>query len=412
VPDVLPFPGIRYDCGAAAADLGMLAAPPYDVIDEDLQASLEATHERNSIRLILPRDRDADGDRYERAATTFRDWLADGTLVRDAAPRFYGYRMRFRDTHGRDRHTHGVIGALVLPDAGAEGDVLPHERTLPKAKSDRLSLLGAMRVNADPIWALSLTPGLTDLLDPAAPLNSCTDREGVTHELYAIDAPAQLDAITRAIGQQPLVLADGHHRFETAIAYRRALQEQGRDPGGAAAIMAFVVELVERELWIEAIHRLVTVPAGFDIRGALAPAFTVEEIGPNTADVVEQVEDRMADTRTLGLVDEHGVALLHPRTDVVASELESEPAAIRDTDTALVESSVVPRLPDAQWAYRNDATAVAALVEKGTASAALLCTPVSVAQTRAAALAGVRMPQKTTFFAPKPRTGMVFRSLD
>jgi uncharacterized protein (DUF1015 family) len=390
----------------------MLAAPPYDVVDEDLQAALEATHERNSVRLILPRDEAVDGDRYQRAASTFDEWLANGTLVRDPAPRFYGYRMRFRDTHGRARHTHGVIGALVLPDAGTDGDVLPHERTLPKAKSDRLSLLEAMRVNVDPIWALSLTEGLTDLLEPASELNSCHDIDGVEHTLYAIDDPAQLAAITAAIAQHPLVLADGHHRFETAIAYRRRLREQGVEVGGAAAIMTFVVELVERELCIEAIHRLVTLPAGFDVRAALADAFTIEALGPNTGDVVERAEARMAETHALGLVDEHGVALLHARRDVVGPLLLSEPEAVRDTDAALVESAVVPRLRDAQWAYRNDALAVAALVEKGTASAALLCNPVSVEQTRAAALAGVRMPQKTTFFWPKPRTGMVFRSLD
>jgi hypothetical protein len=120
----------------------------------------------------------------------------------------------------------------------------------------------------------------------------------------------------------------------------------------------------------------------------------------------------MRDAGALGLVDRRGVALARPRPDVVAPALEAEPEAVRGTDAALVETVVVPRLPGAQWSYRHDALAVAALVDKQLASAALLCSPVSVAQTRAAALAGVRMPQKTTFFSPKPRTGMVFRALD
>jgi uncharacterized protein (DUF1015 family) len=282
VPDVLPFPGIRYDCGAAGAELGMLAAPPYDVVDEELHGALEANHERNSVRLILPRDPADGGDRYARAAATFRAWLAEGVLFRDSVPRFYGYRMRYRDARGEPRHTHGVIGALTLPERDAT-DVLPHERTLPKAKTDRLSLLTAMRVNVDPIWCLTLRSGLTDLLEPATPLCSCTDEDGVEHELYAIDDAAQVAAITDAIREAPLVLADGHHRFETACNYREQLRAEGAEVGGANAIMTLVVELSEDELWIDAIHRLVTVPDGVDVRAALADAFTIEPLGPNSS---------------------------------------------------------------------------------------------------------------------------------
>ncbi len=412
VPDVRPFPGIRYDCDALRTDLGMLVAPPYDVIDDDLHASLESTHERNSVRLILPRDGRTEGDRYERAATTFREWVADGTLFRDPAPRFYGYRMRFRDAHGTARHTHGVIGALALPEPGETGEVLPHERTLPKAKSDRLSLLAAMRVNVDPIWGVSLTTGLTDLLEPATLLGRAVDGDGDEHELFGIDDPEQIEAIHAAIAATPLVLADGHHRYETAGNYRRQLRDAGRPVGGAGSIMALVVELSDHELCIEAIHRLVDLPTGFDLRGALRGLFVFEPIGSNTPEHVERLEARMRATGGLGIIDDQGLAVATPVAEAVAPMLAAEPEAVRDTDAALVESVIVPRLAGAEWHYRHDAAAVAALVDKGTASAAFLCNPVSVAQTRAAAVTGVRMPQKTTFFAPKPRTGMVFRTLD
>jgi hypothetical protein len=120
----------------------------------------------------------------------------------------------------------------------------------------------------------------------------------------------------------------------------------------------------------------------------------------------------MRETGGLGIVDRQGIALALPKREVVDPLLAAEPEVVRGTDAALVETVVVPRLPGAHWQYRHDAQACAAAVDKQMATAALLCTPVSVAQTRAAALAGVRMPQKTTFFSPKPRTGMVFRSLD
>ncbi len=216
MPHFSPFAGVRYDPQTAGAPLDALAAPPYDVVDDDHRASLEAADEHNSVRLILPRDAELDGDRYARAAATFAEWCGRGVLVRDATPRFYAYRMTFTDTHGNHRHTRGVIGALGLPEP-AGGDVLPHERTLPKAKSDRLSLLRAMRVNVDPIWALSLASGVTELTEGATPLATCRDTDDVVHALGAIDDPAAIAAISDLVGSSPLVLADGHHRFETAI---------------------------------------------------------------------------------------------------------------------------------------------------------------------------------------------------
>src|SRR5690349_2157150 len=192
VADFSPFAGIRYQ--GPTAELAALVAPPYDVIDDDQRAALEATHEYNSVRLILPQDEKRDGDRYERAAGTFVRWIEEGVLARDPAPRFYVYRMEFTDPHGVRRHTRGVIGALTLPDPG-QNDVLPHERTLPKAKSDRLALLRAMRVNVDPIWGLSLGSGLTACLDDARPLASCVDRDGVLHELAAIDDAGAISAV-------------------------------------------------------------------------------------------------------------------------------------------------------------------------------------------------------------------------
>jgi uncharacterized protein (DUF1015 family) len=164
--------------------------------------------------------------------------------------------------------------------------------------------------------------------------------------------------------------------------------------------MALVVELADDELCIEPIHRQIDMPNGVDVRDRLGDVFDVRPAGPVTSEAVESLEADMRAHHALGLVDAKGLALAVPR------------GAVEPPDSAVVESLVVERLPEATWHYRHDAQAVAALVDKGAASAAILCSPVSVAETRAAALAGVRMPQKTTFFTPKPRTGMVFRTLD
>jgi uncharacterized protein (DUF1015 family) len=409
VVDFSPFAGFRYE--GPTAELAALVAPPYDVVDDDQRAALEAAHEHNSVRLILPQDDKTEGDRYERAAGTFVRWIEGGVLGRDPAPRFYVYRMEFTDPHGARRHTRGVIGALTLPEPG-QGDVLPHERTLPKAKSDRLALLRAMRVNVDPIWALSLGSGLTARLDDARPLAACVDTDGVRHELAALDDADAIAAVSGIVASAPLVLADGHHRFETACNYRNELRQQGVEPGGAAAIMTFVVELVDDELCIEPIHRLVDLPPATDVRARLSDAFDIRDAGANTPEGVDALEDAMRAEHALGLVDGRQLALAIPRPSARAEALAGEHPAVAATDAAVIEAMVVPRLADAAWDYRHDAHGVAALVDKANASAAILCSPVSVAQTRAAAVDRVRMPQKTTFFWPKPRTGMVFRSLD
>jgi hypothetical protein len=176
--------------------------------------------------------------------------------------------------------------------------------------------------------------------------------------------------------------------------------------------MTFVVELDDDELCIAPIHRLVDLPAGVNLRDALAGTFEITDAGPVTPEGVDALETRMAAEQGLGLVDDRGLALAVPHAGARAEALAGEHPAVAGTAAAVVEAMVVPALPGATWHYRHDATATAALVDKGAASAAILCTPVSVAATRAAAVDRVRMPQKTTFFWPKPRTGMVFRRLD
>lgn len=406
MPELSPFPGIRYDCDVLGTEVGALVAPPYDVIDEEHRAALEARDPHNAVRLILPRDAERDGDRYDRAAAALQQWRSTGALATDPGPRFYVYRMDYQGPAGEPRRTLGVLGALGLPAAG-DGSVLPHERTLPKAKSDRLALLRATRANFDPIWGLSLTSGLTELLDDAAPLARCFD-EGVEHTLLALDDPERVAAVSEAVAASPLVLADGHHRFETALAYREELRAAGAEPGGAGAIMAFVVELADDQLCIEAIHRLLSVPAGLDLRAALADAFDVRPAGPNTPEAVDELLRRMGNEGGIGLVDDAGLALLVPSEPALAPQGD----AVASTDAALVERAVLPRLDGVEVTYRHDAAACAGMVGKRLAGAALLLRPVSVAGTRAAAEAGARMPQKTTFFWPKPRTGLVFRALD
>jgi len=414
VPEFLPFRGIRYALGGARppGDIGAVAAPPYDVIDDDDRATLESADPRNSVRLILPRDGGDGRDRYQVAADCLDEWRHEGTLVLDDPAGFYLYEMLFEDENGRFRRTHGVVGALGLPPPGAgpaDVGVLPHERTMKTATSDRLALLSATRANLDPIWVLSLTEGLSELLVPhrRTLIAYCEDREGVTHRLFALTESDAIGAVSESVAASPVVLADGHHRFETACAYRDERRAAGIDDPGAERIMAFAAELTDDELSVRPIHRLLHSVEPGDVRDALAGPFAVADAGLNTPDGIVSLRRRMRDERALGLVDRSGLALLRPVAGVA-----DEPEVLRDVDSTRFDAQVRPALSEGTVTFRSNASAVAALVEKGAADAAVLLRPVSVAQIRAAAFAGVRMPEKTTFFSPKPRTGMVFRSLD
>jgi uncharacterized protein (DUF1015 family) len=402
VPALLPFRGLRYPVRPlvdGCPDVSPLTAPPYDVIDDP--TVFEARDSNNAVRLILPRD-EPRRDRYAAAAARLADWQAEGVLAVDPASRLYRYAMTFTGPDGRAGHTVGVVGALGLP--ADDGDVLPHERTLPKAKSDRLALLQATRANFDPIWVLSLAEGLTDLVrDEDAPLACATDDAGVAHRIGAIDDADRIARVTAAVASAPVVIADGHHRYETARAYHA---EHPEDPA-AAAIMALVVECATDELHVAPIHRVVR--GAPQLRALLATWFDVEPFGTNDPAGVERLRAAMLERDALGLADREGLALLLPAAHL-EKRLAAQPAELHDVDAARIDTAIGDAGLDVS--YRADDRAVAAAVAETAADTALLLRPVTVDQIRAVAGAGLRMPQKTSYFWPKPRTGMVFRSLD
>ena len=402
MPDFSPFPGVRYRPDAVGARLEDLTAPPYDVIDAEARARLEAAHPMNAVHLILPRDQEP-GDRYRRAAARLRDWTGQGVLAADP-PRMYLYRMAFTDAGGRARVTTGVVGALALSPPG-EGDVLPHERTMPKPRGDRLELLRATRANLDPVWVLSMAPGLSELLarGDTPDRASCIDADGVEHCLFPLpdDVAAR---VTGTVGSAPVVIADGHHRFETALAF------QEENPG-ADRIMALVVELAPGQLNVRPIHRLL-IGAGPDLRDRLARVATVTPVGPESPEALRALLARMDAEGSLGVVDGDGLALLELRLDVLGPDLEHLPAQLRDVDSARLEVALASIGSPEALDFHADPATVAAEVAKGRADAGVFLRAVSVAQIQAVAAAGERMPEKTTYFSPKPLTGMVFRPVD
>jgi len=403
VPRFDPFRGLRY--APDKAPIGQVMAPPYDVITSSERVHLASRHAANAVLVELP-EADLRGrrDRYRVAADLFNRWQADGTLRPDPTPCLYPYRMT--DTTGRS--TTGVIGALGLPDpeeeASGESDILPHEQTLPKPKSDRLDLLRATRANLSPIWGLSMSHGLTATFDPTddEPTADAYDDDGVRHQLWVLDDRDAIAAITAAVAKAPVVIADGHHRYATARTYQAECraQNEGR-PGPYDAVMALIVELAEDQLTVGAIHRTISgLPPDFDLIEACSAWFDVVRAGA-------------ADERTLGaLANAHSLALVTGGSAYLLLPLDATyEAAGNDLDSSLV-AVLLAHLPPHESMHRHSVAEALGALNDGEAQAAFLLRPVTVSQIEAWAAERKQMAPKTTYFSPKPRTGMVFRSLD
>ena len=395
VPRFEPFAALRF---SPSLPLDDVAAPPYDVLsDADVDALL-ARHPRNIVAVDVPRD--ADGpDRYEAAARRLRSWVDEGTLVRDPQPSFTLYRMSFTDATGAARETVGVLGALEVVDEGA-GGVLPHERTTPKAKTDRLDLTRATDTNLSPVWGLSLTPGLTDLLrEPGEPVGECHDEQGVRHVVERVVDPARVAAIRDAVGSQPVLIADGHHRYAISRTFRDEVRATRGDDTPAELTLTYVAELVEDQLSIDAIHRLYHGITADDLLTVLSPHFTTEEAGPVTAAFAGEVVRRGA----LCLVRPDGSGVwLTPTPELVAS--------VRALDGAYLEHALADR--DVDVTYQHGVDHVVDLVTSGAASAGVIIRPTGIDEIRRTANERLLMPPKSTFFTPKLRTGLVLRPLD
>jgi uncharacterized protein (DUF1015 family) len=394
VPSFEPFPGIRYPFDRAS--LADVTAPPYDVLDDEQRAALAARDKHNIVKIDLPVDGD---DPYAEAGKTLQRWLKKEVLVTDE-PSFYIYRMTVTDESGRAQRTTGVFGALELSRPG-EGGILPHEHTTPKAKSDRLNLLRGTAANLSAVWGLSPAAGLGALLETSdAPGAAWTDDDGVDHEVWVVSDADRIEKIRAAVSSSPVVIADGHHRYETSLAYRDERRAAADDaPGDYDSVLTYIVELADDQLTVLPIHRLIGGFAGdIDLREALSPWFDVSPAGP----VDDGMTTMMAVYGCLVLVERGRTSLLTPIPDAMEG--------LRKLDTVRLDAALAS-LPEHELRFQHGVDNVVRAVERGDARAGVLLRPATVKQIIAIANGGERMPPKTTFFSPKPKTGVVLRSL-
>jgi uncharacterized protein (DUF1015 family) len=390
VPRFEPFPAIRY----VTDDLASVVAPPYDVLSDAEVDVLEARSPHNVVRIDVPRGGE---DRYELAAKTMHAWLDEGILAVDAEPSFTIYRMRFTDSAGVRRDIAGILGALEVVDAEA-GGVLPHERTTAQASTDRLDLTRATAANLSPVWGLSLSRGLTELVaEPGEPLGAVTE-DGVEHLVERVTDQQRITAIQDKLASDDVLIADGHHRYGVARMYRDEVREAtGRTDTPAELTLAFVNELIEDQLSVAPIHRLYADIGLADLVEALTRSFDLAPtVRPNT--------------HTLADAQKEGFLILVGRD--AAWKMRARPGrfdGIRQLDGGWLETALadVPLTVS----YQHGLEETLREVDSGGASAAVLIRPVSLAEIERTAREGLLMPPKSTFFTPKLRTGWVIRSL-
>src|SRR6478609_4158784 len=391
MPRFEPFVALRY---ATAEDLSAVIAPPYDVLSQEDRDVLAARSDHNIVHVDVPEGGD---DRYLGAAALLQAWRDAGVLVPDPEPSFTIYRLRFTDPAGVARDIAGVIGGLEVLDEGA-GGVLPHERTTPKASTDRLDLTRATRTNLSPVWGLSLASGLTELLaEPGEPVGRVLD-EGVEHVVERITDPTRIAAIQRALASDDVLIADGHHRYSISRVYRDEVREAtGQRDTPAEQTLTFVNELVAEQLSVAAIHRLYTDIGFAELKEALELSFELTPYdGPGPDTLAEMAADDF-------------LVLVGPAGSWRMTAQPGRFEGVRSLDGAWLAAALAD-VP-VGVSYQHGMAEVMAEVASDRAAAAVLIRPVSVAEIERTAREGLLMPPKSTFFTPKLKTGLVLRPL-
>ncbi|HWI06806.1 MAG TPA: DUF1015 family protein [Solirubrobacteraceae bacterium] len=418
---VEPLRALHYD-SAVAGSLQDLAAPPYDVIDPEQRAELAARAPHNVVSIDLPED-PAGGDAYAHAAALLDAWRDDGAVVRDDEPALWAIVQDYTGPDGRVLTRNGFFARVRVEDYGP-GTIRPHERTHPGPKEDRLRLTRATRANLSPIFSLYSDPELRAwrALEPAtreAPFGEVVDDDGTRNRLWRITDPAAIAAAQEAIAGAELLIADGHHRYETARVYA---EEVGGE-GPHRYVLMCLVALQDEGLTVFPTHRLVDGLKGTDKPQALAATleacFEIEEIA--AADLVPPGECDGA--IQIGYLDSHFKRpfRLTLRSQAIADEaLADMPEPYRRLDTAVLEAVVLKGplgLSEDDIShlrglgYARSFEEARALVESGAYDAGFFLRGIPVTQIQDIAAAGVNMPPKSTYFYPKVPTGLLFNSL-
>ena len=416
--DARPFRGFRFDLGRAGA-LSELVAPPYDVIDAALREELLAKSEFNAVRVELPSE-DGEVDRYTAAARELNGWIASDTLRQDTARAFYVLEQEF--TSDGSTHTRRGFLARVRVEPLGTGNVFAHEQTLAGPKADRLRLYHATGFNISPVFGLypdsenEVADKLARAVASAPPLVA-VDHLGVINRLWLVTDQSVTSAVMGLMGPRPVYIADGHHRYETALRYLQEVEPADADHPANFCLM-HLVGIGDPGLIVQPTHRVV---AGLpnltlgEIAAKLAPAFEVAEEFADAQSCWEHLQLCESQSQ-LGFVTPDGRAMVVELADAdaAADAAPERSPEWRSLAVSLLHTVALPRLaPGAElrFRYHHELAPVLADLRDGRGQLGTLVPAATMAHVEVIAGGRETMPPKSTYFYPKVPTGLVFNSL-
>ena len=430
MPRVLPFQGVRYN-RARVPDITRVTAPPYDMIPAAEQEALYRRDPHNVVRLILGREQENGRpvDRYANAAACYRRWRSEGVLAQDAAPSIYLYREDYTWA-GRAYQRLGLIARIGIDEFG--GGAFAHESTMSGPKADRLRLLQACEANFSQIFALYSDPdGSVEAPLVAAtsgpPLVSFDDGTGVVHNLWRVEDPALIAQAREGFAGKPFIIADGHHRYETALEYRRLMrQDPARFRESMDSVMMCLVRMESPGLTILPFHRMLVAPGPESLVERIGVAFDLEErpLPADRSTWTGATQDLLGGGGTVFGLYRGGptLTLLRPRAgyDLSRHLRPGTSKLVADLDVTVLHQVIFAGLlgleeqrlvQEGGIRFFTKTEDAAAEVEAGRGAAAFLLRPSRIDQVWRIATAGQRMPQKSTNFYPKLISGLVFNEL-
>ena len=434
MPEIAPFRALRFD-PAVAGDLNTVICPPYDVIGPELHEKLLRRSSHNVVRIELPETLPGDkpDDRYRRAGKLLTGWRTDGTLRKDLRPGIYIYEQTYRVPGSRRSRTQfGFLGRLRLETFGPGAGVLPHERTLSAPKEDRLKLMIATGVNTSPLVGVyadrrGVSLKAMKVIAATPPDIDVTDDDGVRHRLWVATENGpfadQIRGILAAAGREPITIADGHHRYETAIRYRderRANKTGETNPASDYVLMLFL-EATRQKLTVLPTHRIVRGLGEAGVATFLSRAHELFDVEPVDGRAQLQkafgsVDKSPGGEGRFGLWTREGGAILRARRDAFARFLPTGGEALRRLDVTLLQTALdrlskIDReaIAAGRLGYTKSVLEALDWVDQShdDADMAFLLDPTPVAEIAAVAGDGQVMPQKSTYFYPKALTGLI-----
>jgi uncharacterized protein (DUF1015 family) len=423
MPLIRPFDAWQYQPGQAGS-WETLCCPPYDVVSPEEQRALEARNPHNCIMIERPT-----GDQpYAKAAALINDWRRSGVLARSGSDAFYIFEMEFTAPDGKTHKLRGFTGRCELTPF-ADGQVLPHEETLSKAKADRLELMKAVKCNISPIYALYRDPGrlvmseLDGEADGRAP-DVSFEMDGIINRMWRMADKSAADRVSEFFAGKAVFIADGHHRYETALNYRNLLVEQGAHLSNghpANYVMMTLVDMENPGLVVLPTHRVVYGCAPDAVSKLLEGAkalFLVEDCAP------DEIGSALAAKQgAIAMYAGPGKAvLLTPRGPEAMRDLVPDACqAYRELDVAVLQTLLLEPYfgidkralaEQRSLIYTRDSREAMDMVDGGKAQCAFLLSPTRVSQILDVSLAGGKMPQKSTYFYPKLITGLYINGLE